>query len=202
MILVGITGIIGSGKTTVSSMLLQEGIPVIDLDRLGKEVTDYKEVVRDIKEAFGKEYVVGKKVNIAKLREIAFVDAETKRRLENIIHPRARAELWKRIEKLRSEGTRVVVVDAPILYETDLYKKMDKVVVVSADMDIIRERLKTRGMDEEDTNRRLPHQIPLVDKEKMADHVLYNNGSEEDLGKELKVLLLKIKEWEVRSLCT
>lgn len=202
MILVGITGIIGSGKTTVSSMLLQEGIPVIDLDRLGKEVTDYKEVVSDIEETFGKEYVADKKVNIAKLREIAFVDAETKRRLENIIHPRARAELWKRIEKLRSEGTRVVVVDAPILYETDLYKKMDKVVVVSADMDIIRERLKTRGMDEEDTNRRLSHQIPLVEKEKMADHVLYNNGSEEDLGKELKILLLKIKEWEVKSLCT
>jgi dephospho-CoA kinase len=202
MILVGITGIIGSGKTTVSSMLSQEGIPVIDLDRLGKEVTDHKEVVRDIKEAFGKEYVVGKKVNIAKLREIAFVDSKTKRKLENIIHPRARAELWKRIEKLRSEGTRVVVVDAPILYETDLYKKMDKVVVVSADMDKIRERLKMRGMDEEDTNRRLPHQIPLAEKEKMADHVLYNNGSEEDLGKELKTLLLKIKEWEVRSLCT
>jgi dephospho-CoA kinase len=79
---------------------------------------------------------------------------------------------------------------------------MDKVVVVSADMDTIRERLKLRGMEEEDTNRRLPHQIPLAEKEKMADHVLYNNGTEEDLGKELKILLLKLKEWEVRSLCT
>jgi dephospho-CoA kinase len=202
MILVGITGIIGSGKTTVSSMLLQEGIPVIDLDRLGKEVTDYEEVVRDVEEAFGSEYIVNRRVDIAKLREIAFINAETRRKLENIIHPRARAELWKRVEKLKSEGAKVVVVDAPILYETDLYKKMDKVVVVSADMDTIRERLKLRGMEEEDTNRRLPHQIPLAEKEKMADHVLYNNGTEEDLGKELKILLLKLKEWEVRSLCT
>jgi dephospho-CoA kinase len=202
MILVGITGTIGSGKTTVSSMLLQEGIPVIDLDRLGKEVTDYDEVVKDIKEAFGAEYIVNNRVDTARLREIAFIDAETRCKLEDIIHPRARIELWKRIDKLKAEGAPVVVVDAPLLYETGLHKKLDKVVVVSADMDKIRERLRLRGMDEEDANRRLPHQIPLVEKEKMADYVLYNNGSEEDLKKELKTLALKIKEWEVRGLCT
>ncbi|HQO62378.1 MAG TPA: dephospho-CoA kinase, partial [Syntrophorhabdus sp.] len=73
MILVGITGIIGSGKTTVSNMLSQEGIPVIDLDRLGKEITDYDEVIRDIEEVFGTEYIANKKVDIVKLRTIAFV---------------------------------------------------------------------------------------------------------------------------------
>ena len=202
MILVGITGIIGSGKTTVSSMLSQEGIPVIDLDRLGKEVTDFEEVVGDIKEAFGADYVVNKKADIAKLREIAFVDTETRRKLENIIHPRAGAELWKRIERLKTEGASVVIVDAPLLYETGLHKLLDKVVVVSAEMDRIMERLKLRGMDEEDTNRRLPHQIPLSEKEKMADHVLYNNGTEEDLRKGLRALLIRIKEWEVSSSCT
>jgi dephospho-CoA kinase len=199
MILVGITGIIGSGKTTVSNMLSQEGIPVIDLDRLGKEITDYDEVIRDIEEVFGTEYIANKKVDIVKLRKIAFVDVKTRKKLEAIIHPRVRAELWKKIEHYRDMGARVVVVDAPLLYETGMYKSMDKVVVVSADMDKIRERLKLRGMDEEDTDRRLPHQIPLADKEKMADYVLYNNGLEEDLRKELKTLLLRIKEWEVRG---
>jgi len=199
MILVGITGIIGSGKTTVSNMLSQEGIPVIDLDRLGKEITDYDEVIRDIEEVFGTEYIANKKVNIVKLRTIAFVDVKTRKKLEAIIHPRVRAELWKKIEHYRDMGARVVVVDAPLLYETGMYKSMDKVVVVSADMDKIRERLKLRGMDEEDTDRRLPHQIPLADKEKMADYILYNNGLEEDLRKELKTLLLRIKEWEVRG---
>ncbi|HOQ81541.1 MAG TPA: dephospho-CoA kinase [bacterium] len=199
MILVGITGIIGSGKTTVSNMLSQEGIPVIDLDRLGKEITDYDEVIRDIEEVFGTEYIANKKVDIVKLRTIAFVDVKTRKKLEAIIHPRVRAELWKKIEHYRDMGARVVVVDAPLLYETGMYKSMDKVVVVSADMDKIRERLKLRGMDEEDTDRRLPHQIPLADKEKMADYVLYNNGLEEDLRKELKTLLLRIKEWEVRG---
>jgi len=202
MILVGITGIIGSGKTTVSSMLSQEGIPVIDLDRLGKEVTDYEEVVRNIQEVFGVEYIVNNKADIAKLREIAFVDTATRKKLEGIIHPRAGAELWKRINQLKSEGNSVVIVDAPLLFETGLYKKLDKVVVVSADMDKIKERLRLRGMEEEDANRRFPHQIPLAEKEKMADHVLYNNGTEEDLRKELEALLSRIKEWEVRSSCT
>lgn len=202
MILVGITGIIGSGKTTVSSMLLQEGIPVIDLDRLGKEVTDYEEVVRDIQEVFGVEFIVSNKVDIAKLREIAFVDTETRKKLEGIIHPRAGSELWKRINQFKAKGVPVVIVDAPLLFETGLYKKLDKVVVVSADMEKIKERLRLRGMEEEEANRRLPHQIPLAEKEKMADHVLYNNGTEEDLRKELKVLLSRIKEWEVRSSCT
>lgn len=199
MILVGITGIIGSGKTTVSNMLSQEGIPVIDLDRLGKEITDYDEVIRDIEEVFGIEYIVNKKVDIVKLRMIAFVDVKIWKKLEAIIHLRVRAELWKKIEHYRDMGARVVVVDAPLLYETGMYKSLDKVVVVSADMDKIRERLKLRGMDEEDTDRRLPHQIPLADKEKMADYILYNNGLEEDLRKELKTLLLRIKEWEVRG---
>jgi len=202
MILIGITGIIGSGKTTVSGMLSQQGIPVIDLDRLGKEVTDYEDVVGNIEEVFGPEFIVDKKADISKLREIAFVNGKIRKKLENIIHPRVRTELWKRIDRFRTEGAAVVIVDAPLLIETGLYKKVDKVVVVSADMHKIKERLKLRGMDEEDANRRLPHQIPLVDKEKMADYVLYNNGSEEDLRQELKTLLLKIKEWEVRSSCT
>ncbi len=202
MILIGITGIIGSGKTTVSSMLSQEGIPVIDLDRLGKEVTDYEEVVKDIREVFGDEYIVNNRADIAKLRGIAFIDSETRKKLEAIIHPRARTELWKRIEQHRAKGTPVVIVDAPLLYETSLYKNLDKVVVVSADMDKIKERLRLRGMDEEDANRRLPHQIPLAEKEKMADYVLYNNGTEEDLRNELKALLLRIKEWEVKVSCT
>ncbi len=183
-------------------MLLKEGIPVIDLDRLGKEITDYDEVVREIQELFGVEFIVNDKANIEKIREIAFIDTETRKKLEAIIHPRVRVELCRRINQFKAEGVPVVIVDAPILFETGLYKKLDKVVVVSADIDKIRERLRLRGMDEEDANRRLPHQIPLAEKEKMADHVLYNNGTEEDLKKEIRALLLRIKEWEARDLCT
>ncbi len=202
MILVGITGIIGSGKSTVSYLLSREGFPIIDIDRLGKEVTGYQEVIQDIKETFGSEFVVNGEADIGKLRAIAFRDVETRRKLENIIHPRARSLLLRRIDDFRNAGNKVVIVDGPLLYETGLAKELDKVVVISADMKKIKARLKVRGMEQDDIDRRLLHQIPLQDKEKMADSVVYNNGTEEDLEKEVRALVVKINEWEVRSSCT
>ncbi len=202
MILVGITGIIGSGKSTVSYLLSREGFPIIDIDRLGKEVTGYQEVIQDIKETFGSEFVVNGEADIGKLRAIAFRDVETRRKLENIIHPRARSLLLRRIDDFRNAGNKVVIVDGPLLYETGLAKELDKVVVISTDMKKIKVRLKVRGMEQDDIDRRLLHQIPLQDKEKMADFVVYNNGTEEDLEKEVRALVVKINEWEVRSSCT
>lgn len=202
MILVGITGIIGSGKSTVSYLLSREGFPIIDIDRLGKEVTGYQEVIQDIKETFGSEFVVNGEADIGKLRAIAFRDVETRRKLENIIHPRARSLLLRRIDDFRNAGNKVVIVDGPLLYETGLAKELDKVVVISTDMKKIKVRLKVRGMEQDDIDRRLLHQIPLQDKEKMADSVVYNNGTEEDLEKEVRALVVKINEWEVRSSCT
>ncbi|HBA53471.1 MAG TPA: dephospho-CoA kinase [Syntrophorhabdus aromaticivorans] len=199
MILIGITGILGSGKTTVSNILSKEGFPVIDIDRLGKEITDHIETINEIKEIFGGEYVTDNKVDVEKLRNIAFQNIDTRKKLESIIHPKARAELWKRIEEFKKRGTKTVIVDAPLLFETGLYKRLDKVVVVSATMDIIKKRLRMRGMEEEDADRRLPHQIPLKEKEKMADWVICNNGTETELKKEMIILLTKIKEWEVRG---
>jgi dephospho-CoA kinase len=199
MILVGITGILGSGKSTVSNILSKEGFPIIDLDRLGKEIINYAETVREIKEAFGEEYIRNNKVDVEKLRNIAFQNMETRKKLESIIHPRIRAELFRRIEEAKQRGAKAVIVDAPLVFETDLPEILDKVVVVSAPMDLIKKRLILRGMAEEDANRRLPHQISLEEKEKMADWVVHNNGTEMELEKEIIILLAKIKEWEVRG---
>jgi dephospho-CoA kinase len=203
MILVGITGILGSGKSTAASMLSREGLPVIDLDSLGKEITGHKEVVQEIKRIFGKEYAVNDGVDVRKLAERAFRDQESRRKLEGIIHPRVDAELWKRVEKLKGEGATAVIVDGPLLFETGLYKKLDKIVVVSTGMEKIKKRLRLRGMEDDEAERRLPHQIPLKEKEGMADYVVYNNGTAEDLRKEIKTLVRTIREgWEARSTCT
>ncbi len=199
MITVGITGIIGSGKTTASSMLKRKGFEIIDLDQLSKDLIRKGEVLAEIRRRFGAEYVAEDTVDIVRLRDEVFKNKDLLRILEAIIHPRVRSMLGQRLDELEREGAEVVFVDGPLLFETGLYKEFDKVVVVSAKTKTIKERLKARGMTEEDIGQRMPHQIPLAEKEKMADHVVNNNGNVDSLEREVERLLQRIKEWEVRA---
>jgi dephospho-CoA kinase len=202
MILVGITGILGSGKTTLSTMLSKEGYDVIDVDKLGKQVTETEEVVNEIRRRLGEDFVVGNRASTERLRDTVFGSPEKLRKLESIIHPRARAELMRRVEELRKRRKKVVIIDAPLLFETDLHGEVDRSVVVSADTDTIRQRLRKRGMTEEDVSRRLRQQIPLPRKEGMADHVVYNSGSKKDLRAQMVILMRRIDEWEGQKRCT
>jgi len=199
MITVGITGIIGSGKTTASSMLKRKGFEIIDLDQLSRDLIRKGEVLAEIRRRLGAEYVAEDTVDIVRLRDEVFKNKDLLRILEAIIHPRVRSMLGQRLDELEREGAEVVFVDGPLLFETGFYKELDKIVVVSAKTRTIKERLKARGMTEEDIGQRMPHQIPLTEKEKMADHVVNNNGNVDSLEREVEGLLQRIKEWEVRA---
>jgi len=202
MITIGITGIIGSGKTTASAALKNKGIPVVDLDILAKKALTLTEVHEDIQRELGNGFVAEGKIVVERLRDLVFADKEKLQKLEAIIHPRVLAQLWQTIKELEDAGEKTVIVDGPLLFETDLHKKLDKNVVVTADMGVIRERLKIRGMAPDDIEKRISHQIPLWEKEKVADYVLFNNGTREDLDREIENLLERINEWEVRTRCT
>ncbi|HNS13936.1 MAG TPA: dephospho-CoA kinase [Syntrophorhabdaceae bacterium] len=199
MITIGITGIIGSGKTTATSMLKKRGFEIIDLDQLSKDLIRKEEVLAEIRSRLGAEYIAEGAVDVARLRDEVFKNKESLRILEAIIHPRVRGALGQRLDELEKGGAGVVFVDGPLLFETGFYKEFDKVVVVSAKNETIKERLKARGMTEEDIGQRMPHQIPLTEKEKMADHVVNNNGNVDSLEREVERLLQRIKEWEVRA---
>jgi len=202
MITIGITGIIGSGKTTASAAQKDKGMKVIDLDFLAKTELTLKETHEDITRELGSGFVVDGEIVVEKLRDIVFTDKEKLTKLEDIIHPRVRAQLWQTIRELEDSGEKAVIVDGPLLFETGLHKKLDRTVVVTADMDIIRRRLKIRGMAADDIEKRISHQIPLKEKEKVADYVLYNNGTRKDLDREIENLMERINEWEVKTRCT
>jgi len=197
MIVIGITGIIGSGKTTASKLLKKKGITVVDLDVLAKKIITSKAARKDIENQLGKEYIVDGEPNINKLKETVFVNRKQLKNLEEIIHPRVKELLWKKVARKRKSGEKILIVDAPLLYETDLYKSLNKTIVISAETEKIKERLRIRGLTEKDISARMSNQIPLKEKEKRADFVIYNNGTTKDLEREIERLLSRIKEWEV-----
>ena len=196
MITLGLTGVLGSGKSTVARLLKERGLDVIDLDGLAKDSLNWKETQDDIRAAFGDEHVVGGIVDVAKLREAVFNEGNALRKLETIIHPRVGAEVKKRIEALIERGARAVVFDHPLLFEKGFDKKVDKVVVVTADMETIKRRLEKRGMQADDVERRLSFQIPLAQKVASADYVINNNGTEEELESEVSLFLERLTGWE------
>jgi dephospho-CoA kinase len=199
MILIGLTGILGSGKSTVAALLKKNGLDVIDLDALAKESLNRKETQSDIRRTFGEEYIVEGRVDVERLRRIAFAKGNELKKLEAIIHPRVIQEVERRLDELEKKGVRSAVIDHPLLFETGFYRKVDRKVVVSADMVTIRERLIKRGMTTDDVERRFSFQIPLSQKEKMADYVIDNNGTEDQLKMGVGSLMEKITKWEVEE---
>lgn len=199
MILVGITGVIGSGKTTVSNQLRNQGFHIIDLDRLAREALESEDATEEIKNTFGEDCIIDGKPSPDKLKELVFGDRERLSALEKIIHPMVIKELNRRADQLKFRGEKTVIVDGPLIFEKGLNKSLDKIVVVSADMQTIKQRLRERGMEQEDIERRIACQIPLSEKERQADYVIYNNKTEKDLEKEIAFLIKRIREWEEKD---
>jgi dephospho-CoA kinase len=201
MILIGLTGILGSGKSTVTNLLKQRGLPVIDLDALARDSLTREDTRQSIKDSFGPEFVPDGTVDIEKLRQAAFFDRKTKERLESIIHPRVENRVHEILEKLRKSGAKTVIVDHPLLVEVGFREKIDRIVVVTAQMDVVRGRLQKRGMETDDIERRLAFQLPLEEKEKVADWIVDNNGTKDQLGQQVDSLLEKITLWEESTTC-
>lgn len=196
MIIIGLTGIIGSGKSTVAALLRKHGLSVIDLDALAKESLAWKETQKDIQDVFGLDFIVGDHIDIERLRQTVFATDQNLRRIEKIIHPQVRREVERRLVALENEGVNVAVVDHPLLFEAGFHRPVEKIVVVTARVEAIRERLKKRGMMSEDMERRISFQIPLDMKEKKADYIIDNNGTEDRLQGQVDSLVEKITKWE------
>jgi len=189
MLLVGLTGGIGSGKSTVAAMLVERGAVVVDADDLARRAVERGSAGFDrVVEAFG-DAVLAPDGDLDReaLARVVFGDPEARRRLESIVHPEV-ARLFLE-ERRRFEGTdRIVVYAVPLLVENSLQEMFEVVVVVTAAPDVRLARLAARGMDAEAARERMAAQLSDADRERAADAVIRNDGSMEDLARQVDEL--------------
>ena len=182
MLLVGLTGGIGSGKSTVAELLRRRGAVILSADAFAREaVVAGTPGFRRVVELFGPE-VVGPdgELDRSALAAIVFADDERRAALESVIHPEVRRRIAEGVAG-EAGSDRVVVVDSPLLIETGAHRGVPLVVVVSASLPTQIERLVARGMSEADARARLAAQMPLEEKAAVADVLLDNEGGEDEL---------------------
>jgi dephospho-CoA kinase len=185
--LIGLTGGIGSGKSTVAGFLRELGATVIDADEATRAVqAPGSEGLRRIVEAFGREILTPDgPLDRSRLAAIVFSDPEARHRLNEIVHPLVRQWMVDRQQEAARRGDALVVLDVPLLFETRGVQGLDAVVLVYAPEELQLKRLmEERGMDEEAARARLAAQMPIEEKRRLASHVIINTGTLEDLRTE------------------
>lgn len=175
MIVLGLTGSIGMGKSTTARMFAEEGCTVIDADAIVHDLYA-REAVAPVEEAFPGVTVDGA-IDRPRLSRRVLGDPDALKRLEGIVHPLVRAEQGRRLERAREAGARIAVLDVPLLFETGRADDMDAVVVVTAPAQIQAERVLAReGMSEEKFNAILAKQMPDTQKRARA-HFIVDTGA-------------------------
>jgi dephospho-CoA kinase len=196
-IVVGLTGGIASGKSTVSAILIEKGITVIDADieaRLAVEKGE--EAYHEIVSHFGESILQADgAIDREKLGSIIFHDQEQRLKLNSIVHPAVRKRMLMKKEKALANKEQIIIMDIPLLFESKLTSMVDKTLLVYVDEEIQLERLMNRNqLSKSDALARIHSQMPLKDKLELADAVINNNGTIEETVKQLNVILEKWKE--------
>ncbi len=189
MLLVGLTGGIGSGKSTVAALLAAHGAVILDADAFARDaVRAGTDALAAVVQRFGDD-VVGPdgELDRARLASIVFADREALADLEAIIHPEVRRMIADGIQSHLDTDDVIVLVN-PLLIEMGTHRDCDVVVVVSASPETQVARSVARGMDEADVRARLVAQLPLDDRARAADVLLDNEGTLEELETEVDVL--------------
>ena len=182
MDVIGLTGGIASGKSTVAGMLRDLGATVIDADEASRAVVEPGTPgLEAVVEAFGPDVLDGERLDRWKLGAIIFEDEAARRRLEVITHPLIRAWMAERQREAEERGEKRVVVDIPLLYENGLDRGLKAVIVVYAPAEVEMERLMARnGFSRTEAEQRLAAQLPIEEKKARATYVIDNSGSREE----------------------
>ena len=192
---IGLTGGIGSGKSTVAKLIGELGVPVLDADQLAREVVEpgrpaLAEVAAAWPEAIGPDGKVARK----RLADIVFADPAQRLRLEAIMHPRIQALADERLAELARKGHALAFYEASLLVESGRYKDFDGLVVVTASPETQLERVLARGgLAAAEAQARIDAQLPLLAKVRVATHLVDNDGELEATKSQVERLLAGLR---------
>ena len=199
MIIVGLTGSVGTGKSTVTNFFRELGAYIIDWDELAREVIHpHSKAWKGIVEYFGKGILnEDLTINRQKLAEIVFSDKGRVTKLNQIVHP----EVFKEDERITNEiksldPDALIIKDIPLLFELTRPIFVDKIVVVSASEQTQLRRLEEKGMSREDAQNRIKSQLPLEEKIKSADFVINNDGPLEETKRQVEEIYSLLRKGE------
>ena len=191
--ILGLTGGIGTGKSTVANMLKKKGIPVVDTDLISREVIEYPEIIEKIKLEISNEvFNFNNKLDRKKMSEIVFENQEKLKKLNEIMHPEILKKMWLEVEKLK-KNHKIIVLDIPLLFEINMEKEVDKILLIYASKEIQLKRIMERDCrSREEAIKIINSQIPLYKKREKSDYIIQNNDSLENLEKKLEKILEKL----------
>ncbi|KAI1794716.1 CoaE-domain-containing protein [Ganoderma leucocontextum] len=197
MLVIGLTGGIATGKSTVSTLLRAHHVPIVDADVLARKVVEpgtpaLAAIVRE----FGPDVLLPDgTLDRPKLGRIVFADEAARRTLNGIVHPAVRREMFWSVLRYWWRGERVCVLDVPLLIEGGLWKWVGKVVVVYCSAEIQLQRLMRRdNSTREDASARLSSQLPITEKIKYADIVIDNSGTPQELEREIGAIVKRFRD--------
>ena len=196
MKLVGLTGGIASGKSTVAAILRRLGASIINADKLAREVVEpEQEAWKEIVATFGVDILhEDKTLDRRKLRKIVFENPEARKKLEAIIHPRVRALAEKKIRELAGAGCSVIVYEVPLLFEAQIHLWLRPVILVACDVETQKQRLLERDhVTELEAQQHLEAQMSLEEKRKLADYIIENDGDLKELEQKVSAVLQQIQ---------
>src|SRR5690242_10836721 len=191
--MVGLTGGIGSGKSTAARLLADRGSVVVDADLIAREVVERPEVLAALAERFGPEILAADgKLDRTALAERAFVTDELRKELEAITHPPIGEEFLRRVAAAPPDG--IVVHDVPLLVESTRGFQYGGVIVVVAPREVRLQRLEERGIPRDDAERRMALQATDEERAKVATWILDNSGDVEDLERQIDAIWPELVE--------
>ena len=191
--IIGLTGSIASGKSTVAKMITALGLPIVDADIVARDVVEPgAETLTLIAEQFGQDILLEDgTLNRVKLGDIIFHEPAKRKILNDIMHPAIRQEMLRQRDAYLEAGNKHVVMDIPLLFESKLQHYVERIIVVSVSEEVQLRRLMERNhLSEEDALARIRSQLPLSVKEQGADAVIYNNEDLAQTEDQLKKILI------------